>query len=266
MNKPVTDLKPESEIVDPLELMRRPFPANAISKLPKETGTQAKQRKADQDAGKWPPKCAICEGYHHPKAVHLDYVGHAALTDRLLDADPKWNWRPMAFTPEGLPLFDKNGGLWMYLTVDGVERIGYGSADGKTGGDAIKEVIGDALRNSGMRFGAALDLWHKGVLHLDDADERPAPADPKKTTGAAPPQTPTLSERADKVESALRSAKDEETLRKAYSLASRVCAELSDADPKRLAQIEDVYADALAKFAPPPTENDLGIGDDEVPY
>jgi hypothetical protein len=80
----------------------------------------------------------------------------------------------MALTPEGLPAFDRNGGLWIKLTVGGVTRIGYGCADGKTGGDAIKEVIGDALRNGGMRFGAALELWHKGVLHADD-DGEPAP-------------------------------------------------------------------------------------------
>lgn len=267
MNKQVGNLTPEIEVaVDPLALLRRPFEPHHISKLPKETGAQAKQRKSDQDAGKWPAKCDVCGGFHHPKAVHLDYVGHAAATDRLLDADPRWTWEPMALTPEGLPAFDRNGGLWIKLTVDGVTRIGYGAADGKTGGDAIKEIIGDALRNAGMRFGMALDLWHKGVLHLDDADEKPAATDPKKTTGSTPPQTPTLSERADKVESALRSAKDEETLRKAYSLASRVCAELSDVDPKRLAQIEDVYADALAKFTPPPAENDFGISDSEVPF
>ncbi len=29
----------------------------------------------------------------------------------------------------------------------------------------MKEAIGDALRNAGMRFGAALNLWHKGELH-----------------------------------------------------------------------------------------------------
>ena len=45
---------------------------------------------------------------------------------------------------------------------------------GPAGGDAIKEVIGDALRNAAMRFGAALDLWHKGDLHGDDEPgERP---------------------------------------------------------------------------------------------
>jgi hypothetical protein len=168
MNNPVTNLRPESEVaVEPLELLRRPFPDNQISKLPKETKTQGDKRKIEQDKGNWPARCNVCGGLHHANAVHLDYVGHAALTDRLLDADIRWNWEPMALTPEGLPAFDKNGGLWIKLTVDGVTRIGYGAADGKAGGDAIKEIIGDALRNSGMRFGAALELWHKGDLHAE---------------------------------------------------------------------------------------------------
>ena len=162
----------QSEIKTPvgLDLLRQPFPAHQISKLPKETGAQAKQRKADMDNGKWPPKCEVCGGFHHAKAVHLDYVGHAALTDRLLDADPSWSWEPVGITPEGLPAFG-NGGLWIKLTVCGVTRFGFGAADGKSGGDAVKEMIGDALRNAAMRFGAALDLWHKGDLHLGDEEE-----------------------------------------------------------------------------------------------
>ena len=161
---------PEAEVTG-LALLRRPFPEHQVSKLPKETKKQAEQRKADQDKGNWPAKCGVCGGLHHPRAVHLDYVGHAAATDRLLDADPKWSWEPLAVTPQGLPALDQNGGLWIKLTVDGVTRIGYGSADGKTGGDAIKEIIGDALRNAGMRFGMALDLWHKGDLHLEESAE-----------------------------------------------------------------------------------------------
>ena len=98
-------------------------------------------------------------------------MGHAALTDRLLDVDVAWNWEPVAFNSDGLPAFDRTGGLWIRLTVNGVTRLGYGNADGKSGGDAIKEIIGDALRNAAMRFGAALDLWHKGELHRDDADD-----------------------------------------------------------------------------------------------
>lgn len=169
------------EVPTGLALLRAEFPPHQISKLPKETGAQAKQRKADQDAGKWPPKCGICQGYHHPKAVHLDYVGHAALTDRLLDCDPEWTWEPMGTTPEGLPVIA--GGLWIKLTVCGVSRYGFGDADGKSGGNAIKEMIGDAIRNAAMRFGAALELWHKGDLHVEDDDgnaaSRPTPrADP----------------------------------------------------------------------------------------
>ena len=148
-----------------LELLREPFPANLISKLPKPTKAQTDAVKADFKVG---VRCEICGGYHHPKVVHLDYVGHAALTDRLLDADPQWNWEPMALTPEGLPVLDKDGGMWIKLTVDGVTRLGYGDAQGKTGGDAMKERIGDGLRNAAMRFGAALDLWHKGDLHAEE--------------------------------------------------------------------------------------------------
>jgi uncharacterized protein YjbJ (UPF0337 family) len=35
----------------------------------------------------------------------------------------------------------------------------------------MKERIGDALRNAAMRFGAALDLWHKGDLHVATDDD-----------------------------------------------------------------------------------------------
>ena len=138
-----------------LALLREPFEPYQINKLPKPY-------KADSPKG----KCAECGGYHGLPAVHLDYVGHAALTDRLLDADPEWTWEFVATDPTtGAPVFDANGGMWIRLTVCGVTRLGYGDAQGKRGGNAVKEAIGDALRNAGMRFGAALDLWHKGDLH-----------------------------------------------------------------------------------------------------
>jgi hypothetical protein len=126
-----------------LQKMRVPFPANQISYLPKG-------------------------------GVKLAYVGHAALTDRLLDVDPMWTWEPLALDSRGLPALDDVGGLWIKLTVCGVTRLGYGDAGQKKGGDAMKERIGDALRNAAMRFGAALDLWHKGDLHGDEEDDKPA--------------------------------------------------------------------------------------------
>lgn len=160
------DTKP-TEKPTGLALLRVPFPANQISKLPKPTKQQTDEVRQDFKKG---IRCSVCGQWHHPKVVHLDYVGHAALTDRLLDCDPAWNWEPMAFTEHGTPLLDENGGMWIKLTVCGQTRLGYGHPDGKRGGDAIKEVIGDALRNAAMRFGAALDLWHKGDLHGPDGD------------------------------------------------------------------------------------------------
>lgn len=151
---------------DNLAKLREPFPPNQVSKLPKPY-------KKDSPKG----RCDVCGGYHGLPAVHLDYVGHAALTDRLLDVDPLWSWEPVGFAPDGLPAFDRNGGLWIRLTVCGVTRLGYGNADGKSGGDAVKEIIGDALRNAAMRFGAALDLWHKGDLHAEEAEPGPSALD-----------------------------------------------------------------------------------------
>jgi hypothetical protein len=151
-----------------LGLLRVPFPEHQISKLPKPTKAQTEQVKANFKVG---IRCTICGAWHHPDVIHLDYVGHAALTDRLLDADPNWFWEPLALGPNGLPAIDGDGGMWIKLTVCGVTRLGYGDAQGKTGGDAMKERIGDALRNAAMRFGAALDLWHKGDLHLEEESE-----------------------------------------------------------------------------------------------
>lgn len=164
-----------------LALLRVPFPANQVSKLPKQ------MKRDDQDKGKcergsrYSADGHYCGGWH-ARSIHLDYVGHAALTDRLLDADPGWSWEPVAFGPDGLPVLDKLGGLWIRLTVCGVTRLGYGDAQGKSGPNAVKEAIGDALRNAAMRFGAALELWHKGDLHVVEDSAEPSAAE-----GAADP-------------------------------------------------------------------------------
>lgn len=171
----------ETEKPTGLALLRAPFEPNQISKLPKPTKAQSEAVKADYKKG---IRCKLCGGWHHPDVVHLDYVGHAALTDRLLDCDPEWNWEPLAVNGSGAPALDENGGMWIRLTVCGVSRLGYGHPDGKRGGDAIKEVIGDALRNAAMRFGAALDLWHKGVLHADEPGDEQSPAPARQ----APPK------------------------------------------------------------------------------
>jgi hypothetical protein len=159
----------EEKVLSGLSLLRAPFPPNQIGKLPKPTKKQTEELKANFKLGQ---RCKECGGWHQPEVVHLDYVGHAALTDRLLDTDPQWFWEPLALK-DGLPAFDADGGLWIKLTVCGVTRLGYGNAaesEYKDIGSRQKEVIGDALRNAAMRFGAALELWHKGDLHTDEDD------------------------------------------------------------------------------------------------
>lgn len=256
-------LRPEQPDTAPLSglaLLRAPFPANQVSKLPKPY-------KKDSPKG----KCAECGGYHGLPAVHLDYVGHAALTDRLLDADPTWTWEPVA-DPASLGLPTAAGGMWIKLTVAGVSRYGFGHPDGKQGGDAVKEVIGDALRNAAMRFGAALDLWHKGDLHADTEEEPAAqvekskPAAPNATKGAEAPKPPTLAERANRLEAALKAQTTADALRKAYGLASGLCADLDMKDPERLAEIERLYETRFAELSEPPPKEDFGISDDEIPF
>lgn len=161
--------------LEALKKLREPFPDNQISALPKPTRAQTEEVKRDFKKG---IRCDLCGQWHHPQVQHLSYVGHAALTDRLLDVDPLWSWEPLATDEAGLPAIDRDGGLWIKLTVAGMTRIGYGDAPGKMGGDAMKERIGDALRNAGIRFGCALDLWHKGDLHAHENGNEATPAGP----------------------------------------------------------------------------------------
>ena len=127
--------------------LRKPFPPESVGKLPKG-------------------------------GMMLDYVGHAAVTDRLLTVDPTWSWEPFALdAATGLPALDRAGNLWIRLTICGVTRIGVG--DGKS----AKECIGDAIRNAAMRFGVALDLWAKEDLveFAQAAQSHPRPAQPSET-------------------------------------------------------------------------------------
>jgi hypothetical protein len=128
--------------------LRKPFPPSAIGKLPKG-GTQ------------------------------LDYVGHAATTDRLLSVDPLWTWEPVAFDEHGLPAFQGKN-LWIKLTVCGVTRYGIGD------GNSVKECIGDAIRNAAMRFGVALDLWSKEELEQSHGPAA-VPVAPTQDQPAEPP-------------------------------------------------------------------------------
>jgi hypothetical protein len=172
--------------------LREPFPADSIEKLPRITCPACSKKQCNQHQRQ---KCNVCNAYISTQHIHLDYVGHAAVTDRLLQADPEWTWEPVAFGPDGLPKMDGQGGLWMRLTIDGVTRLGYGDAAGKTGPNAVKEAIGDGIRNAAMRFGVALDLWAKGDLASqradnEQADDQARDIRPAQASGPPADQTP----------------------------------------------------------------------------
>lgn len=245
-----------------LDLLREPFPENQISKLPKPTRRQTDEVKKDFKKG---IRCELCGAWHHPDVIHLDYVGHAALTDRLLDCDPNWNWEPTAFQENGSPVRDQIGGMWIRLTVCDVTRLGYGHAEGKQGGDATKEVIGDALRNAAMRFGAALDLWHKGELHPDQEEgdeEKP----PKNSAGEAIkdawrdsvidslPANSTAEQRANAFADAIcaeaKSKNGERALNNSWARHKEMIESFGERYPKLYERVADVYESRAMEIAP----------------
>ena len=168
------------------EVLRAKFKPEEIGKLPRVTCPNCSDPKKRCDDHQ-KRKCAVCGAYVSERHIHIDYVGHADVTSRLLDADEEWSWEPQARDidpavlasaaaagPEVLravlenapPKFDLDDrgspvGLWIRLTVGGSTRPGYGSCPSGQS-DAVKVLIGDALRNAAMRFGVALDLWAKG--------------------------------------------------------------------------------------------------------
>jgi hypothetical protein len=148
--------------------LRAPFEGKQVGKLPTITCKACRDNKQDKHCDKHQRReCNVCGNFITTAHKHLDYVGHAHVTNRLLDADPEWTWEPMATDQNGFPVFDAQGGLWIRLTVGGVTRPGYGEPR-RTG---PKEAIGDAIRNAAMRFGVALELWAKGELDASSPDE-----------------------------------------------------------------------------------------------
>jgi hypothetical protein len=164
-----------------LSQLRADFPPEAIGKLPRSTCrdcSQSQRKRCDEHS--WVPNCPVCNGRHSSATMHIDYVGHADVTARLLAVDPGWTWRP--FTLEEINGLHPSlrDGLWIWLTVCGVTRPGYGDTEN---GKGAKEAIGDALRNAAMRVGVALSLWAKGDRDwahtaVQDTASTDAPMDP----------------------------------------------------------------------------------------
>jgi hypothetical protein len=171
--------------------------------------------------------------------------------DRLLQVDPEWTWAPVAHDERGLPRLDEHGGLWISLTVCGVTRYGYGDAAGKKGPNAVKEAIGDAIRNAAMRFGVALDLWAKEDLQASRSGDEPGGGpppgrSPQRASTRPDPSTPT--------------GKDPETER---AFAQRGTVDLK-LPPERRDIISDAQKTRLWTIARSKSPNTLALSDPAV--
>lgn len=154
-------------------------PADKLGKLPRIVCRDCgdKDNKAKVCSAHRKQRCKDCGQYITTEHIHLDYVGHADITEALCRLDPHWTMEPMALTPEGLPFIASRSNtleLWVRLTVHGQERIGVGTAPARKD-DAMKEVWGDALRNAAMRFGLGVRLWSKAPHDDEDDGDRDGP-------------------------------------------------------------------------------------------
>lgn len=164
-----------------LARLRAPFPLDEVEKLPKALRRNDQDRYACRQGTQASADGHYCGGFH-VRSMHLDYVGHAGITERLLDVDPFWSWEAVRTDEHGIPVPDQAGGLWIRLTVLGITRLGYGDAAGKSGPNATKELIGDAIRNAAMRFGVATYLWSKSdrAMNLKRAEENVTDVEPER--------------------------------------------------------------------------------------
>lgn len=131
------------------------------------------------------------------KRPELDFVGHAAVTDRLNKWAPDTTWRVLKWFAVGET-------VWIHgeMTVGGVTREEFGD------GSDLKEAMGNFIRRAAMRFGVALDLWSRQELETsdpiavgaDNAEDGGRDASPTTEPTAPPsPATPDQWERASSI-------------------------------------------------------------------
>jgi hypothetical protein len=181
-----------------LQKLREPFPDSQIGKLPRVWCKDCRDAKP-MACGKGAPvhkiaKCSVCNQKGSTAHLHLDYVGHAEVTHRLLDVDPQWTWEPFGVDSSGLPAVTKDGNdwsLWIRLTIGGVTKPGVGCLTvERFTTEPYKQLISDAIRNASMRFGVALDLWAKSELDHTSADQPSADGGGRAETPPIPSSAP----------------------------------------------------------------------------
>lgn len=217
-----------------------------------------KPEQRDQLRAMFPPETI---GHVPRGGVQLAYVGHAAVTDRLLAVDPDWTWEPVAHDDDGLPLIQHRGKdavLWIRMTVCGITRYGVGIVQA-TAFELEKQLISDAIRNAAMRYGVALDLWAKedlgGIATVEEIHQavehrttqptqprRPVAAqeapDPEPSLGASALTVRGLRERAAALVAAEISVVDERKRRKLPAIRDGISNEAAQAIDAMLTELE----------------------------
>jgi hypothetical protein len=207
-----------------LKKLREPFKPEQIGKLPKPT-------KKDNPRG----KCDFCGGFHGLPAIHLDYVGHAAVTDRLLSVDPDYEFGPV-FDATGLPVI-RGAEMLHSLTVCGATRFEWGE------GPNMKEISSDAIRRCAMRFGVALDLWAKETLP-GSVDEVAAPRPESPSAGRRSSSKPKGTAWADKTQAQRDLLKTAQDLKIDEDLRHRLIRRITEGATQ---STEDLSDDACRK-------------------
>jgi hypothetical protein len=137
-------------------------PAELVGKLPRVTCGDCSDKRKTCDRHK-KKKCVECGAWVSEAHIHLDYVGHPDVDRTLTEIDPEWNWEPVAWDEDGLPLIkwrDKAAVLWGRLTLLGKPKLCVGSCDPNKV-DVDKELVGDLIRNGAMRHHVFASLWSK---------------------------------------------------------------------------------------------------------
>lgn len=137
---------PSSYVLDPQMRrdLREPFPPSLIGKVNKGFG-------------------------------QVDFIGHAAITDRLNQAAPGWTYRVEPVVIQGKDGLPHVMAVFGTMTVGGVTRQEVGDVEHMSRyGDELKKAISDFIVRGAMRFGVGLDLWSKEDLLESPSRETPA--------------------------------------------------------------------------------------------
>lgn len=118
------------------EALRKPFDPKQIGKLPRKTKTGS--------------------------VIYLDYVGHAAVVDRLNTVAPDWTLTLDRVVEADGHVLAAIG----TMTIGGKPMTEVGEPTGQnTYGQELQTALGNLIRRAAMRFGLGIDLWSKEELH-----------------------------------------------------------------------------------------------------